>query len=76
MSGAKSLQRAETGTTVETIDLAISVLGRLHDGGLDKAMMSSARNCIMGQFPPGLKTGMAIAETPMSFARLLRNTAR
>ncbi len=51
----------ETGTTVEAIDLAISVLGRLLDGGLDDAMMASARNYIMGQFPPSLETGSAVA---------------
>ncbi len=51
----------ETGTTVEAIDLAISVLGRLLDGGLDDAMMVSARNYIMGQFPPSLETGSAVA---------------
>ena len=52
----------ETGKTAETIDLAISVLGRLHDSGLDDAMMVSARNYIMGQFPPRLETGSAVAE--------------
>ena len=51
----------ETGTTIETIDLAMSVLGRLHDSGLDDEMMASARNYIMGQFPPSLETGSAVA---------------
>lgn len=51
----------ETGTTIETIDLAISVLGRLHDSGLNDDMMTSARNYIMGQFPPRLETGSAVA---------------
>ena len=51
----------ETGTTIQAIDLAISVLGRLHDGGLDGAMMASARNYIMGQFPPSLETGSSVA---------------
>jgi predicted Zn-dependent peptidase len=51
----------ETGTTIETIDLAISVLDRLHDSGLDDEMMTSARNYIMGQFPPSLETGSAVA---------------
>ena len=51
----------ETGTTIEAIDLAISVLGRLLDGGLDDAMMASARNYIMGQFPPSLETGSSVA---------------
>ena len=51
----------ETGTTIEAIDLAISVLGRLLDDGLDDAMMTSARNYIMGQFPPSLETGSSVA---------------
>ena len=51
----------ETGTTIEAIDLAISVLGRLLDGGLDDAMIASARNYIMGQFPPSLETGSSVA---------------
>jgi len=36
-------------------------LGRLLDRGLDDAMMASARNYIMGQFPPSLETGSAVA---------------
>lgn len=61
-SGSVMIQSfTETGTTIETIDLAISVLGRLHDRGLDEAMMASARNYIMGQFPPRLETGSAVA---------------
>lgn len=51
----------ETSTTIETIDLAISVLARLHNHGLDDDMMTSARNYIMGQFPPSLETGSAVA---------------
>jgi predicted Zn-dependent peptidase len=51
----------ETGTTIEAIDLAIRVLGQLLDDGLDDVMMASARNYIMGQFPPSLETGSAIA---------------
>lgn len=51
----------ETSTTVEAIDLAISVLRRLRDKGLDDDMMISARNYIMGQFPPRLETASALA---------------
>ena len=51
----------ETSTTVETIDLAVSVLRRLQDKGLDDDMMSSARNYIMGQYPPRLETASALA---------------
>lgn len=51
----------ETSTTVEAIDLAISVLRRLQDKGLDDDMMASARNYIMGQFPPRLETASSLA---------------
>ncbi len=51
----------ETSTTVEAIDLAISVLRRLQDKGLDDDMMISARNYIMGQFPPRLETASSLA---------------
>lgn len=51
----------ETSTTVEAIDLAITVLERLLDKGLDDEMMASARNYIMGQFPPRLETASALA---------------
>lgn len=51
----------ETSTTIEAIDLAVSVLRRLQDKGLDDDMMLSARNYIMGQFPPRLETASALA---------------
>jgi len=51
----------ETSTTIEAIDLAINVLRRLQDKGLDDDMMISARNYIMGQFPPRLETASALA---------------
>lgn len=51
----------ETGTTVAAIDVAISTLGRLRDSGLDDAMITSARNYVMGQFPPQLETATQLA---------------
>jgi len=51
----------ETGTTVAAIDVAISTLGRLRDSGLDDAMIVSARNYVMGQFPPQLETAAQLA---------------
>ncbi len=51
----------ETGTTVDAIDLAIEVLDTFRDDGLDDEMMLSARNYIMGQFPPRLETAPQIA---------------
>ena len=51
----------ETGTTVDAIDLALDVLGTFRRSGLDEEMMLSARNYIMGQFPPRLETAAQIA---------------
>lgn len=51
----------ETSTTVEALDVALGVLGQLRDTGLDPAMISSARNYVMGQFPPRLETAAQLA---------------
>lgn len=51
----------ETARTVEAIDLAIELLVRLHRGGVDDSMVASARNYIMGQYPPTLETAAALA---------------
>ena len=51
----------ETGTTIQAIDLALEVLERLRISGLDEDMIASARNYIMGQFPPSLETVSALA---------------
>ena len=45
-----------TETTVEAIDMALGVLERLHRDGVDKEMLASARNFILGQFPTALET--------------------
>ena len=45
------------------LDLAVSVLGQLRDNGLDAAMLESARNYVMGQFPPRLETASQLATT-------------
>jgi zinc protease len=45
-----------TETTVEAIDMALGVLDRLHRDGVDKEMVASARNFILGQFPTALET--------------------
>ena len=47
--------------------MALSVLDRLHVKGLDDEMIASARNYIMGQFPPSLETASSLAGM---FARL------
>ncbi len=51
----------ETAKTVEAIDMAVDLLGRLHDRGLNDEMIESARNYIMGQFPPSLETASSLA---------------
>lgn len=45
-----------TDSTVEAIDMAIGVLGRLRDGGIDDDLIDSSRNYILGQFPTALET--------------------
>ena len=51
----------ETARTVEAIDLAIELLGRLHRRGVNEKMITSARNYIMGQYPPTLETASSLA---------------
>lgn len=51
----------ETGTTIEAIDLAVSVLGRLRDKGLSDEKVASARALILGQFPTRLETASSLA---------------
>lgn len=51
----------EADTTVEAIDLAIEKLGELHRRGVNDDMIASARNYIMGQFPPTLEPAASLA---------------
>ena len=60
----------ETSKTVEAIDMAIGLLDRLHRQGVNKKMIASARNYIMGQYPPTLETALSLATT---FAWLEQN---
>lgn len=53
---------AETSKTVEAIDMAIGLLDQLHERGVNDEMIASARNYIMGQFPPSLETASSLAE--------------
>ena len=45
-----------TESTVEAIDMALGVLGRLHEFGVDEETLESARNYILGRFPTALET--------------------
>jgi predicted Zn-dependent peptidase len=45
-----------TERTFEAIDMALAVLARLQQNGVDETMLASARNYILGQFPTALET--------------------
>lgn len=45
-----------TESSFEAMDMALAVLGRLHESGVDAGMLDSARNYILGQFPTALET--------------------
>jgi predicted Zn-dependent peptidase len=51
----------QTATTIEALDLAIEKLGALHRRGFSEEMITSARNYIMGQFPPTLEPAASLA---------------
>lgn len=51
----------ETATTVEAIDLALETLARFRDEGIHVESLVSARNYVMGQFPPRLETNAQLA---------------
>jgi len=53
----------QTSTTVAAIDMALEVLQELRDDGVGDEMLASARNYIMGQFPPSLETASSVAGT-------------
>ena len=45
-----------TESTFKAVDMALEVLGRLHESTVDEEMLDSARNYIVGQFPTALET--------------------
>ena len=51
----------ETSTTTDAIDMAMDVLQTLHESGIDDETIVSARNYVMGQFPPRLETAAQLA---------------
>lgn len=53
----------QTQTTIEAIDLAFSVLDKLHANGLDAAALASGRAYVQGQFPLALETASQWANT-------------
>tara|TARA_R110000868_G_scaffold4211_10_gene26586 strand:- start:43376 stop:44767 length:1392 start_codon:yes stop_codon:yes gene_type:complete len=48
-------------TTEQAIDLALETYKRLHDKGVDKELLTSAKNYVKGQFPPDYETNRALA---------------
>lgn len=52
-----------TETTIEALDLALSVLDRLHSNGVDAASLSSGKTYVQGQFPLALETAEQWAGT-------------
>jgi zinc protease len=51
----------KTDTTVECIDLALEVIDRLHEKGVDQKTLDSAKKYIQGQFPPRYETSGRLA---------------
>ena len=49
-----------TERTFEAIDMALGVLGQLHENGIDEEALASARNYILGQFPTALETAAQV----------------
>ena len=52
---------AETAAAIEAIDMALGILGQLHDSGIGDEMISSARNYVLGQFPTEFETSAQLA---------------
>lgn len=51
-----------TATTVDAIDIALKVLKRLHEKGIDEKTLTSAKNYLKGQFPPKYETAGALSQ--------------
>lgn len=51
----------KTETTIEAIDMAVSLLAKLRDEGVADDMILSGKNYILGQFAPDLETGEQLA---------------
>lgn len=48
-------------STEDAIDLALKTYGRLHEKGLDKEILASAKNYVKGQFPPRYETTRSLS---------------
>lgn len=52
----------KTATTIEAIDMAIDVLSRFRESGIDPELIKSAKNYVLGQYPPKFETASQLAE--------------
>ena len=50
-------------STEQAIDMALKVLSDLHENGITEAELSSAKQYMKGQFPPGIETSDELAST-------------
>jgi predicted Zn-dependent peptidase len=50
-----------TATTEAAIDKTLEVVNKLHSNGIDEKALSSAKNYVKGQFPPGYETNEQLA---------------
>jgi len=51
----------QTESTGRAIDMALDILSRYRQSGMDDAMLASAKAYVLGQFPPSLETGGQVA---------------
>lgn len=65
----------KTETTEKAIDMALDILGRLRQQGLDDDTLQSVKTYVVGQFPPTLETSVALAAklTELAFFGLDRS---
>jgi predicted Zn-dependent peptidase len=46
----------QTDTTIQALDLALATLDKLHESGLEPAMLESGKSYVQGQYPLALET--------------------
>jgi predicted Zn-dependent peptidase len=46
----------QTDTTIQALDLALATLDKLHESGLDSALVDSGKSYVQGQYPLALET--------------------
>ena len=51
----------KTESTAQALDMTLDVLTRFRQQGVDAAMLASAQEYVLGQFPPTLETGLQLS---------------